>query len=94
MKLATGSKIHKRCGIMLLNLAVLAMLALVLSNKISHEHQAAIESAVRASHKLVKAVVDTRDMALNDRVGPDRCTSEEAEIGTAHAMVVITGRFE
>jgi hypothetical protein len=80
MKPPTDSEVPKRSCIMLLNLTVLGVLALVLSNKISHEHQAAIESAVRASHKLVKAAVDTRDLARNAGVRPDRCTSEEAKL--------------
>jgi hypothetical protein len=94
MNPATGSKVPKGSCIMLLNLAVLGVLALVLSNKMSHEHQAEIESAVRASHKWVKAVVDTRDLARNAGVEPDSCTAEEAKIGSARDVAVTKTRFE
>jgi hypothetical protein len=94
MKLATGRKLPKNSCITLLNCAVLAVLVLVVSNKISHEHQAEIESAVRASHKLVKAVVDNRDLAGTEGVRPSTCASQEAPLEAAYPAAVTTGRFE
>jgi hypothetical protein len=92
MKIATTTKLPKPSGIMLLNLAVLGVLALVLSNKISHEHQAEIESAVRASHKMVRAVVANRDLGMIER--PDSCASQEAPLGYAGTVAGSTVRFE
>jgi Flp pilus assembly protein CpaB len=94
MKIATTTKLPKPSGIMLLNLAVLGVLALVLSNKISHEHQAEIESAVRASHKMVRAVVANRDLGMIERVRPDSCASQEAPLGYAGTVAGSTVRFE
>jgi hypothetical protein len=49
---------------------------------------------MRASHKLVKAVVDTRDLARNERVRPGSGAAQEAPLANAHALSVLTGRFE
>jgi hypothetical protein len=94
MKTLTVLRIPRPSGILLLNVAILAVLALVLNNRISHQHQAEIESAVRASHKLVKAVVDTRDLARSERLRHDSCAAQEATLANAQALTVLIGRFE
>jgi hypothetical protein len=94
MKLATHTKLPKPSGIMLLNLAVLGVLALVLSNKISHEHRAEIESAVRASHKMVRAVVANRDLGTIEKYRPDSCASLQAPLDYSSPVAGLTVRFE
>jgi hypothetical protein len=71
VKLATRLRIPKPSGIMLLNIVALAMVAFfAVSNKLPHEHQAQIASAVRASDKLVKAIRANRDMPRDEQVAP------------------------
>jgi hypothetical protein len=63
MKFATALRIPKPSWIMLFNLTILAVLVVVVSNKVSRDHQSQIDSTVRASHRLVRAVVANRDLS-------------------------------
>jgi hypothetical protein len=67
MKTATVLRVPKPSWIMLLNVAALGVLALVLSNEAAYDHKSEIDSAVRASRKMVAAVVANRDLG---KVGP------------------------
>jgi hypothetical protein len=89
VKLATKLKIRKPSGITLLNVVALAMLTCAVSNKISQDHRAQIDSAVRASDKLVKAMLANREMAGMRGPGPGAASAFDYT-----PVVACPGRFE
>jgi hypothetical protein len=86
MKFATALRIPKPSWIMLFNLAILAVLVMVVSNKVSHDHQSQIDSAVRASHRLVRAVISNRDLSKNETIAPRHFASQETPVECARWM--------
>jgi hypothetical protein len=62
MKITTVLRVPRPSCITLLNVAALAVFALVLSNQATYHHRTEIDSAVRASRKMVDAVVANRDL--------------------------------
>jgi hypothetical protein len=62
MKIATVLRVPKPSWIMLLNFAALGIIALVLSNQASYGHKSEVDSAMRASRRMVDAVVTNREL--------------------------------
>ena len=94
MKAPTVLKTPRLGGIAILNIIILAVLAFVVSNKVSQDHKAEVDSAVRASNRLVRAVVSKRDLAKDQRLVSYGLTLPEMRLEYAHSTVACTGRFE
>jgi len=52
----------------ILNIVILVVLAVLISNKVSQDHRAQVESAVRSSHRLIKAVAARRELVKDQRI--------------------------
>ena len=52
-------------------LTILIVLALLASNKFSHDQKSQMDSAIRASHRLVKAVASRRELVKDERLAVD-----------------------
>ena len=76
----------KPSWITLFNLAILAVLVMVVSNKVSQDHQSQIDSTVRASHRLVRAVVANRDLSRDASLAPHRFASQEGSVECTHGL--------
>jgi len=68
MKTATAKRAPRISALTILNLVILAVLAVLISNKISQDHRAQVESAVRSSHRLIKAVAARRELVKDQRI--------------------------
>jgi hypothetical protein len=68
MKTATTKRAPRISALTILNLVILAVLAVLISNKISQDHRAQVESAVRSSHRLIKAVAARRELVKDQRI--------------------------
>ena len=68
MKTATTSRLPRISAIAIFNIVVLVVLAVLISNKVSHEHTSQVESAIRSSHRLIKSAAGKREMVKDQRV--------------------------
>jgi hypothetical protein len=68
MKTATPSRLPRISAITIFNIVVLLVLAVLISNKVSHEHTSQVESAIRSSHRLIKAAAGKRELVKDQRV--------------------------
>ena len=77
MKTATTKRAPRISALTILNLVILAVLAVLISNKISQDHRAQVESAVRSSHRLIKAVAARRELVKDQRISSSDESHEE-----------------
>jgi hypothetical protein len=68
MKTATTSRFPRISAITIFNIVVLLVLAMLISNKVSHEHASQVESAIRSSHRLIKAAAEKRERVKDQRI--------------------------
>ena len=94
MKIGTAAKLPKFSWIMALNAVALGVLIIALGSRVSFDHRSEIDSAVRASRRLVKSVVSNRDLARNERAAPCHLISREVPADDAEPVVAVLGRFE
>ena len=68
MKTATTTRVPRISALTILNIVILVVLAVLISNKVSQDHRAQVESAVRSSHRLIKAVAARRELVKDQRI--------------------------
>ena len=68
MKPATTMRFPRISALTILNIVILVVLAVLISNKVSQDHRAQVESAVRSSHRLIKAVAARRELVKDQRI--------------------------
>ncbi len=68
MKKAITARLPKISAITIFNIVVLVILAVLISNKVSKEHEAQVESAIRSSHRFIKAASEKRDRVRDQRL--------------------------
>jgi uncharacterized membrane protein len=68
MKTATTVRLPRPSAITIFNIVVLIVLAILISNKVSREHEAQVQSAVRSSHRLIKAAAEKRERVKDQRI--------------------------
>jgi len=68
MKTATTWRLPRPSAITIFNIVVLIVLAVLISNKVSREHEAQVQSAVRSSHRLIKAAAEKRERVRDQRI--------------------------
>ena len=68
MKTAPTLRLPRISAIAIFNIVVLLVLAVLISNKVSHEHEAQVQSAIRSSHRLIKAAAQKRELVKDERV--------------------------
>ena len=68
MKTATTVRLPRISAITIFNIVVLLVLAVLVSNKVSHEHEAQVQSAIRSSHRLIKAAAEKRERVKDQRI--------------------------
>jgi len=68
MKTATTWRLPRPSAITIFNIVVLVVLAVLISNKVSREHEAQVQSAVRSSHRLIKAAAEKRERVRDQRI--------------------------
>jgi hypothetical protein len=68
MKTATTSRFPRISAITIFNIVVLVILAVLISNKVSHENASQVESAIRSSHRLIKAAAGKREIVKDQRI--------------------------
>ena len=68
MKTAITVRLPRLSAITIFNIVVLVILAVLISNKVSREHEAQVESAVRSSHRLIKAAAEKRERVKDQRI--------------------------
>ena len=81
-------------GITILNIVILVVLALLVSNKVSQDHKSQMDSAVRASNRLVRAVAAKRDMVKDQRLASDGRVVFEVQPKYTASAPALPGRFE
>ena len=68
MKTAITWRLPRPNAITIFNIVVLIVLAVLISNKVSREHEAQVQSAVRSSHRLIKAAAEKRERVKDQRI--------------------------
>ena len=68
MKTATTTRLPRISAITIFNIVVLVVLAILISNKVSREHESQVESAIRSSHRLIKAAAGKRELVKDQRI--------------------------
>jgi len=68
MKTATAMRVPRISALTIFNIVILAILAVLISNKVSQDHRSQVESAVRSSHRLIKAVAAKRELVKDQRI--------------------------
>ena len=68
MKTATTVRLPRPGAITIFNIVVLIVLAILISNKVSRQHEAQVQSAVRSSHRLIKAAAEKRERVKDQRI--------------------------
>jgi hypothetical protein len=74
MKTATAMRIPRLSALTILNIVILAVLTVLISNKVSQDHRSQVESAMRSSHRMIKAVAARRELVKDQRIS----TSDES----------------
>jgi hypothetical protein len=87
----TPLRIPRPSGILILNLTILVVLALVVSHQVSHDPTSQIDSASRAAHKRVQAVVA---QIQDQRVVSDGSVLPQIPLKYASWMVGCLARFD
>ena len=78
MKTATALRIPKVGAITILNIIILVVLAVLISNKVSQDHKSQLESAMRSSYRLIKAAAERREIVKDQRGTADELSVSEA----------------
>jgi len=68
MKTATAMRVPRLNALTIFNLVILAILAVLISNKVSQDHRSQVESAMRSSHRLIKSVAARRELVKDQRI--------------------------
>jgi hypothetical protein len=68
MNKAITARLPRINAITIFNIVVLVILAILISNRVSREHEAQVESAIRSSHRLIKAASEKRERVKDQRV--------------------------
>jgi hypothetical protein len=68
MNTATTTRLPRISAITIFNIVVLVVLAILISNKVSREHESQVESAIRSSHRLIKAAAGKRELVKDQRI--------------------------
>ncbi|MDB2266067.1 hypothetical protein PM025_18585 [Halorubrum ezzemoulense] len=68
MKKAVTARLPRISAITIFNIVVLVILAVLISNKVSKENESQVESAIRSSHRFIKAASEKRERAKDQRV--------------------------
>ena len=68
MKTAITWRLPRPNAITIFNIVVLIVLAVLISNKVPREHEAQVQSAVRSSHRLIKAAAEKRERVKDQRI--------------------------
>jgi len=77
MKTATTKRAPRISALTILNIVILVVLAVLISNKVSQDHRAQVESAVRSSHRLIKAVAARRELVKDQRISSSDLSHDE-----------------
>ena len=77
MKPATAMRVPRISALTILNIVILVVLAVLISNKVSQDHRSQVESAMRSSHRLIKAVAAKRELVKDQRIS----SSDESHDG-------------
>ena len=77
MKTATTMRVPRISALTILNIVILVVLAVLISNKVSQDHRAQVESAVRSSHRLIKAVAARRELVKDQRISSSDLSHDE-----------------
>lgn len=67
MNKAITARLPRISAITIFNIVVLAVLAVLICNKVSKEHEAQVESAIRSSHRFIKAASEKRERVKDQR---------------------------
>jgi hypothetical protein len=67
MNKAMTARLPRISAITIFNIVVLLILAVLISNKVSREHESQVESAIRSSHRLIKAAAEKRERVKDQR---------------------------
>jgi hypothetical protein len=94
MKTAPTLKTLKPSGIAILNAAILVVLTFVVSNKVSQDHKSEIDSAMRASNRLVRSVVTKRDLVKDQRLASNSSPLPESQVVYIHSTISCIARDE
>ena len=68
MKTATAMRIPRLNALTIFNIVILVVLAVLISNKVSQDHRSQVESAMRSSHRMIKAVAARRELVKDQRI--------------------------
>jgi hypothetical protein len=68
MNRAMTARLPRISAITIFNIVVLVILAVLISNKVSREHESQVESTIRSSHRLIKAAAEKRERVKDQRV--------------------------
>ncbi len=68
MKKAITARLPRINAITIFNIVVLVILAVLISNKVSKENEAQVESAIRSSQRFIKAASEKRERVKDQRV--------------------------
>jgi hypothetical protein len=68
MKTATAMRVPRINALTIFNIVILVILTVLISNKVSQDHRSQVESAVRSSHRLIKAVAAKRELVKDQRI--------------------------
>ena len=77
MKTATTMRVPRISALTILNIVILVVLAVLISNKVSQDHRAQVESAMRSSHRLIKAVAARRELVKDQRISSSDLSHDE-----------------
>jgi hypothetical protein len=77
MKTATAMRIPRLSALTILNIVILAVLTVLISNKVSQDHRSQVESAMRSSHRLIKAVAARRELVKDQRISSSDQSHDE-----------------
>jgi len=68
MKPATAKRAPRISALTIFNIVILVVLAVLISNKVSLDNRSQVESAMRSSHRLIKAVAARRELVKDQRI--------------------------
>ena len=61
-------RVPRISALTILNIVILVVLAVLISNKVSLDNRSQVESAMRSSHRLIKAVAARRELVKDQRI--------------------------